>query len=91
MIKRDLIKYAAKGFPNPEKMTNNIFLALNTAFINKQSVTIANFGTFKPYKSRAQKLYNFHTKTWSDFDGSYTIKFKPCREVKKRMNRKENT
>ena len=91
MNKNDLVKAAEKAFPDTEKMVNAVLLAMNVAFINREKVTIENFGQFKPYKSKVKRVYNFQTKVWSDFDGTYTIKFKPCPEVKKRMNRKENT
>lgn len=89
MIKRDLVKAAKKGFPDTNKMVNHMLLAMNIAFINKEKIAIENFGTFSPYKSKLKRKYNFQTRTWSLFDGTYTIKFKPCREVKKRMNKKE--
>lgn len=89
MNKRELVREAKKGFPNPENMVNCMLLALNVAFINKRKVIIANFGQFKPYKSKVRRIYDFKTKVWSDFDGTYTVKFKPCPEVRKRMNKEE--
>lgn len=86
MNKKDLVKAARKGFPDTESMVNNILLAMNIAFINKEKISIENFGQFKPYKSKVQKVYNFQTKEWRDFDGTYTIKFKPCPKVRRLMN-----
>ena len=86
MNKRDLIIAAKRGFPIAEDMVNSILLAINIAFINKQSVSVKDFGSFKPYKSKVKKIYNFQTGEWSDFDGTWTIKFKPCKKVKERMN-----
>jgi nucleoid DNA-binding protein len=83
------MKAAKRGFPDTEQIVNNILLAINTAFINKEKVSIENFGQFKPYKSKVKRIYNFQEKTWHDFDGTYTVKFIPCPEVRRRMNRKD--
>ena len=90
MNKRDLVVAARKGFPDAERMVNNMLLAINTAFLNKEKVIIDNFGQFKPHKSKVKKVYNFKEKHMEDFKGEYTIKFKPCPEIRKRMNKESS-
>jgi len=86
MKKKDLVKAARKGFPRTEDMVNSLFLALNTAFINKETVTIEHFGKFWAHKSKVHRGYDFQKREWYPIDGRYTIKFKPCTEIKRRMN-----
>jgi len=84
--KRDLIKAAKKGYPNTEDMVNAMLLAMNIAFLKKEVINIRSFGKFWPYKHRVKRVFNFKTNEYHDFDGSYTIKFRPCAEVKRRLN-----
>lgn len=81
MNKKDLVKAANIGFPDAELMVNQMLLAMNIAFIKKETVRIPYFGTFKPCN---RKLPQFK-------DGLNTIMFKPCKEMIKRMNRKEQS
>ena len=68
---------------------NNILLALNTAFLRKETVSIENFGEFKVHKSNVKRVRDFKKKVFRDFDGTYTIKFKPCPVIRKMLNRKQ--
>lgn len=86
MNKNDLTVAAKRGFPTSENMVNQMLLAMNTAFIKKEEVRIKDFGIFKPYKSKLKRAYDFKNKRWVPFEGSWTIKFRLCPEVKRRMN-----
>jgi len=86
MNKKDLCRAVKRGFPDSMDIVNEILLAMNTAFINKEKVTIPSFGTFKPYKSKVKQVKDWKTGEWYEFEGTWTIKFKLSPQVKKRMN-----
>ena len=94
MKKLDLIKSAKKGFPNAERMLNEILKAINTALVKGESVTIYNFGKFYVTKSNVRKVYDFKTKRTVAHKGRYKIKFKPAPSIEQMLNEnkeKENT
>ena len=87
MIKKDLVTAAKKGYPSADRMVNNIFRAMNIAFLKGEEIHIRSFGKFWFFKQKQRSVYDFKAKMPRPFGEYNTIKFKPCREIRRRLNK----
>jgi nucleoid DNA-binding protein len=67
-------------------MVNNMLRAINIALINKEKITIYNFGEFYVVKSNVKEIHDFATGKRVPFEGKYIIKFRAAPAITKMLN-----
>ena len=90
MKKDDLVKAMKNGWPNRELMLNAIFLSINKALINRDSVTVHNFGRFDVIYFRGTEGHNFQTGERIRTKPKYKIKFTPSPKILELLNAGNN-
>ena len=86
MKKKDLVRSAKKGWPNPEKMVNSIFRDINKAIINKETIIIYNFGKFEIVQSNVKEVHNFQENRRVMMPKTYKVKFTSSPKIIKLLN-----
>jgi len=90
MNKEDLIVKISKAIhikkDDVSTVLNGTILEINTALVNKESIIIANFGTFKPILRKPRKVNNPKTGKSFMWPGGWKIKFKASKNVEGLIN-----
>ena len=88
MNKDNLIKASKKYWPDARKMVDAIFKEMNTAFLKRERVVVANFGSFRVVLRKGKIHHNFKTGERKIMSPKYTVKFVISRSVKRMINEK---
>lgn len=85
-VTRNKILALIKPYTTRKDVLNAIFREINIALVNKQTVLITSFGTFKVVKSKVKWGQQFHTNERIRLKPVYKIKFYPSRVIEKIVN-----
>lgn len=85
MTKTEILKIIPKE-GRSIKSVNAFFLEINKCLVQKESVKIAYFGTFKVIKHNRKFGYNLNTKQRIKLKPKYIVKFYPSSRITRIIN-----